>query len=210
MPTVSAEQIQARKDEILDALENLMKSHSFRNISMQDIADATSFTRGSIYNYYQTREEIVLGLLKREYDSWNAALCELSPTESTPECVAEMICKSLEQRRFLLRLHSIGYRNIMEYIRTERLAEYQRSFYQAMEQIKALFYTAAPTASDADAIEFVHQFFTMLLGLDSMIIENDVLQNALHLSGIPERQHTIHSILGKFIIRFCKSIEGES
>ena len=40
---------------------------SFKEITLKEIGNATSFTRTSIYNYFQTKEEIFLALLQREY-----------------------------------------------------------------------------------------------------------------------------------------------
>ena len=42
----------------------------FKDITIRDIGARTSFTRTSIYNYFQTKEEIFLALLQREYEAW--------------------------------------------------------------------------------------------------------------------------------------------
>lgn len=42
----------------------------FKEITLQDISKETSFTRTSIYNYYESKEEIFLGLFEREYNMW--------------------------------------------------------------------------------------------------------------------------------------------
>lgn len=74
MPKGSEELANARKEEIIDACAALYETMSFRDITIRDIGAKTSFTRTSIYNYFQTKEEIFLALLKREHEAWSADL----------------------------------------------------------------------------------------------------------------------------------------
>ena len=82
MPKGSAELTQARKDEIIDACAGLYEHMNFRDITIKEIGRATSFTRTSIYNYYQTKEEIFLALLQREYALWEQDLCAVAAGEA--------------------------------------------------------------------------------------------------------------------------------
>ena len=70
MPKGSKELTASRKEEIITACEELYKTMSFKEITIKEIGNATSFTRTSIYNYFQTKEEIFLALLQREYERW--------------------------------------------------------------------------------------------------------------------------------------------
>ena len=74
MPRGSEELTNARKEEIINACASLYETMSFRDITIRDIGEKTSFTRTSIYNYFQTREEIFLALLKREDEMWSGSL----------------------------------------------------------------------------------------------------------------------------------------
>lgn len=74
MPRGSEELTNARKEEIINACASLYETMSFRDITIRDIGEKTSFTRTSIYNYFQTREEIFLALLKREHEMWRGSL----------------------------------------------------------------------------------------------------------------------------------------
>ncbi|MCF0121295.1 MAG: histidinol dehydrogenase, partial [Oscillospiraceae bacterium] len=60
MAVVSQEVIQARKEEIVAACERLYRTRSFKEITLKEIGEVTSCTRTSIYNYFQTKEEIFL------------------------------------------------------------------------------------------------------------------------------------------------------
>ena len=87
MPKGSEELINARKEEIINACAALYETMSFKEITIRDISEKTSFSRPSIYNYFQTKEEIFLALLEREHEEWIAALRELA--ESSPSLSVE-------------------------------------------------------------------------------------------------------------------------
>ena len=70
MPRGSEELTNARKVEIVNACAALYETKSFKEITLKEIGEKTSFTRTSIYNYFQTKEEIFLALLQREYEAW--------------------------------------------------------------------------------------------------------------------------------------------
>ena len=68
------ETVAQRRDEIVAACEQLYQTMSFREITLKEIGNITSFSRPTIYNYFETKEEIFLALFQREYDRWNEDL----------------------------------------------------------------------------------------------------------------------------------------
>ena len=80
MPKGSPELTQVRHDEIVNACAKLYETMSFKEITIKEIANFTSFTRPSIYNYFQTKEEIFLALFKQEYEMWTKDVDELNPS----------------------------------------------------------------------------------------------------------------------------------
>ena len=98
MPKASQARTNARKEEIISACAALYETMSFKDITLKDISQATSFTRTSIYNYFQTKEEIFLALLQREYDLWHQDLLVLLDTHEamTADAFSEDIQKCLE------------------------------------------------------------------------------------------------------------------
>ena len=91
MPAGSIERTNARKEEIINACEKLYQTMRFKEITLKEIGKETSFSRTSIYNYFQTKEEIFLALLKREYDEWTSQLQETMDayTEMTNDEIAD-------------------------------------------------------------------------------------------------------------------------
>ena len=99
------EQIAQRREEIINACEQLYKTTSFREITLKEIGKITSFSRPTIYNYFETKEEIFLALFKREYDRWNEQLKEIHDQNDrlTKAQLADKIAQSLADRPQLLK-----------------------------------------------------------------------------------------------------------
>ena len=79
MPKGSPELTNARKEEIIAACRKLYETMSFKEITIKEIGQQTSFTRTSIYNYFETKEEIFLALFQQEYECFTQdldSLCE--------------------------------------------------------------------------------------------------------------------------------------
>ena len=74
MPKASPELVEKRKKEIIDACETIYKAKGFYGVTIKEISTRTSFTRPSIYNYFETKDEILLALLVREYEKLNEDL----------------------------------------------------------------------------------------------------------------------------------------
>lgn len=103
MPAGSVERTNARREEILNACEKLYATTNFKDITLKEIGKETTFTRSSIYNYFHTKEEIFLGLLKREYDLWISALNRAirENTQMSDAEIADCIARTLSQRQLL-------------------------------------------------------------------------------------------------------------
>ena len=94
-----------RRETIINACETLYQSMSFREITLKEIGNLVPFSRPTIYNYFQTKEEIFLALFKREYDRWNAALEQILMQNDrlSPAALADSIARTLEERTQLLK-----------------------------------------------------------------------------------------------------------
>lgn len=127
MPKDSIELMRARKEEIICAFEQLFQEKSVRSISMREIGAKTSFARSSIYNYFQTKEEIQLGLTIREFTAWKDALQKILENENKNILqFAEAIAAFLADRNQFIKLISWNHYEIEENSRPERLAEMQQ------------------------------------------------------------------------------------
>ncbi len=129
------ETIDKRREEIMDACERLYETKGLHDITIKDISTETSFSRPSIYNYFQTKEEIFLGLLTREYIKWNDVLRNIirRNADMDKDAIARAIAKSMEERKTLLKISAMNLYEIEENSREELLVDYKRTFKNSIE-----------------------------------------------------------------------------
>jgi AcrR family transcriptional regulator len=66
------EQKHERREAILAAARALASERSVREVSLGDIARGVELAKSNVLRYFQSREEIFLTLLAREWTDWNA------------------------------------------------------------------------------------------------------------------------------------------
>ena len=157
----------ARREEIISACAQLYQTMSFKEITLKDIAGATSFTRTSIYNYFQTKEEIFLALMQREYERWVAALDELaaSYTVMSVEAFSGALAHTLEKRGMLLKLLSMNHFDMEENSRPECLREFKKAYGASIEALKRCLVKFFPGMDAKARQDFLYAFLPFLYGL---------------------------------------------
>lgn len=167
MPKGSPELTAARKEEIVNACEQLYQTMSFKEITLKEIGKVTSFTRTSIYNYFQTKEEIFLALYEREYERWNEELESILIDNEvlTREELADKIASSISNRDQLLKLLSMNNYDMETNSRPERLVSFKRAYGESMKNICRLLSKFCPEKSVQDIQNFIYVFFPFMFGI---------------------------------------------
>ena len=167
MPKGSPELTAARKEEIINACEQLYQTMSFKEITLKEIGNVTSFTRTSIYNYFQTKEEIFLALFQREYDRWNEDLTNIlnENEQLTKKELAELISHSLAGRKQLLKLLSMNNFDMEANSRQELLTAFKHSYGRSMQLISMVLQKFCPEMTVSDIQNFVYIFFPFMFGI---------------------------------------------
>ena len=127
MPKCSEEFVSSRKEEIINACASLYETMGFREITLGDIGEKTSFTRTSIYNYFQTKEEIFLALLQREHEAWSSDLEDIYRKNDalTAAGFADAVARSLEKRECMLKLMAMNLYDLEGGSRMENLVAWR-------------------------------------------------------------------------------------
>ncbi len=190
MPKKTKEQILQRKEEIVKACKELYKTMSFKDITIKEIANYTSFTRPSIYNYFETKEEIFLEILKEEYNLFVEELDSIikSHDKLSKEQVANLISNSLSHRELLLKLMSMNHYDMEANSRMERLVDFKRSYGKSISAMERLIKKFCP---DIDATAFIYNFFPFIYGIYPYSVVTEKQRAAMKEAGIDFKYHTI-------------------
>ena len=203
MPKGSPELTQARKDEITAACEQLYQTMSFKEITLKEIGEATSFTRTSIYNYFHTKEEIFLALLKREYELWIEELQTImKDNESlTRLAFAEKIAASLEHRRQLLKIMSMNMYDMEENSRMENLVEFKSAYGLSLKTFAELIARFFPAMSAEECQILIYQFFPFIYGIYPYTSVTDKQREAMKEANVGYTYMSIYEITLKCLLR---------
>ena len=161
------EQIAQKREEIINACEQLYSAMSFREITLKEIGSITSFSRPTIYNYFETKEEIFLALFKREYDRWNEQLTAIleENEQLTKAQLADRIAQSLADRPQLLKLLSMNNFDMEANSRQELLTSFKQSYGGSMRRMTMLLTKFCPDMSVTDIQNFIYTFFPFMFGI---------------------------------------------
>ena len=159
--------IAQRREEIVNACEQLYQTMSFKDITLKEIGNVTSFSRPTIYNYFHTKEEIFLALYEREYDRWNAGLEIILESDEnySREKIAELIAGSLQKRKQLLRLLSMNNYDMEENSREELLASFKTSYGKSLKLFRRILEKYCPEKTDDEVSEIIYVFFPFMFGI---------------------------------------------
>lgn len=186
MPKGSEELTNTRKEEIINACALLYDKKSFREITIKDIGDVTSFTRTSIYNYFQTKEEIFLALLQREYQKWINDMKQMrqSIPFMTSSKFAEEFSHLLEKRNNLLKLLSMNHYDMEENSRMERLIEFKFVYGQSLDEVENCLKQYFPEMSEKKRKEFLFSFFPFMFGIYPYAIVTEKQKEAMKAADV--------------------------
>lgn len=196
MPKGSKELTAARKDEIISACAELYKTMSFKEITIKEIGNATTFTRTSIYNYFQTKEEIFLALLQREYELWVNDLKRIQDENEkmTVSEFADSIAKSLEKRKNLLKIMSMNHYDMEENSRIERLIDFKTAYGQSLTEVRNCLDKFFTDMTIQEKQDFIYSFFPFMFGIYPYTVVTDKQKEAMKLANVNYVYMSIYEI----------------
>ena len=185
MPKGSAELVASRKDEIVKAVEKLYQTMNFKDITLKEIADLTTFTRTSIYNYFQTKEEIFLTLHKIEYERW---------IEDLESVINLQNAHTLEKREQLLKLMSMNHFEMEANSRLEILTEFKVAYGNSIKTMKNLIKKFCPDIKENEINDFIYVLFPFIYGIYPYVAVNEKQKEAMKIANTGFIYHSVYEL----------------
>ena len=203
MPKGSPERTAARKEEIISACEKLYQTMSFKDITLKDIGSETSFSRPTIYNYFQTKEEIFLALYEREYDRWNIELTDILENNDTltKEQVAEKIAASIANRQQLLKLLSMNNYDMEVNSRPDLLTSFKVAYGESMKNVCRILTKFCPEKSVQEIQDFIYVFFPFMFGIYPYTAVTDKQRDAMKQANVDYVYQSIFEITNNCLLK---------
>ena len=201
MPKVSEEFLLARREEIIDACAALYQTMSFKDITIKEIGKITSFNRTSIYNYFNTKEEIFLALMQREYVLWVEELTALTETRETMsgEELADALALTLAKRERLLKLLSMNHFDMEENSRVENLVDFKKAYGSSLKAVKHCLDKFCPEMTEEDKQDFLYAYFPFIYGIYPYTVVTERQKEAMEEAGVGFIYHSVYEISRNFL-----------
>ncbi len=190
------EHFDLRKEEIIKACKELYDKYQFKDITIKLISEHTSFSRPSIYNYFETKEEIFLALFQKEYEKWKIELDEIREQNDTltKDQFAKLLAHTLEDKERLLKLLSMNMYDLEENSRMQRLIEFKQAYKNAIEAVKLCLNKFFKNMTEEEIIKFIYSFFPFMFGIYPYTVITKKQSQAMKEAGIDYPHYSIYEL----------------
>ena len=176
------EQIEQRRQAIIEAAAVLFESQDFEEVSLNAIARQAGMAKSNLYRYFETREEIFLQLYLEDAGTWvdriEDRLRRLKGC-GRPAKVAAALVDSMTENPRLMRLLSRTATVLERNLSAEIMADFKIRLRVFSERLQALIHGALPLVSQEQAAFFLRFFLAFCAGLWPMAHPSPVLDKVL-------------------------------
>lgn len=185
-----------RKTEIVNACEELYKTTGFKEITIKDISEKTTFSRPSIYNYFETKEEIFLALLKKEYVLWIKDLEKMITTYErlNKDDFAKELSKTIASRNNMLKLLAMNLYDIEENSSLNALVDFKQVYGNSINTVKSCLSKFIPTMTIKEQEEFVYELYPFMYGIYPYTTTTKKQKEAMKIAKIKTSNVTVYDI----------------
>ena len=202
MPKGSLSHKEARKEEIINACLELFEDLNFKDITIKDIAEYTSFSRPSIYNYFETKEEIFLAIFQKEYEYWTEDLNKIAKSKKafTIKTFANNLAKSLVKRILLLKLLSINLFDMENHSRIECLVEFKKAYGSSMQSLANALKHAFPDFNKKRIDKFIYAFMPFMNGIYPYAYASEEQIEAMEKAKVKFNNYSVYELANNIIL----------
>lgn len=185
----------------MEVTNDLFLKHSYHDITLTTIAKALNWSRGNLYKYVNTKEEIFLEIYLSKQKEFIDALKEAFELKKIDQIYfANKLSQCFDQHRLYLRYHNILSSIIETNVSVEKLADFKIKSYKQREYFFELLQVQCPHLS----LKQVKMLFLTLMyhacGLDSHTHGTKLLEDAMNLANLEIYYDDYCQLMSNFII----------
>lgn len=132
-----------RRNLVLDIAEALFAEKGFHGTTVADIAEAAELAKGSLYQLFESKEELISAIIRRKIDGIHSEInkaftSECSPSEKIHKIIEIKLLSIWENRKFA-RIFFHELRGFHWCIETPLIELYQSEIGHMLDQIEHIF-----------------------------------------------------------------------
>jgi len=195
------EQRKIRVEQIKNAAIKLFDTEPFHKIDLAKIAKETTFTRGNLYKYISSKEEIYLLVALDETKDWIRDIRETFDTEMTRDIrnFSRRWAQVLDRHPRFLKLISMLFTMIERNVSLERLVDFKKEYLIAMAEINEVLKVVFPAWDDKTIDKFIQLQSYYVIGLFPYTSPTPIQQQAMEQSGFHYESFDFVDDLTEFI-----------
>jgi len=175
-------QKEQRREVILASAYELLSEVGFFDVSMSMISKRAGVAKGTIYIYFETKEEIFLSLTLEELKSWFIQLMsELSDINKPVgnDQFLEVVRRTLNERQSLYSLIALMHLILEKNVSYKQGLNFKRTLLSLMMDVSGLIEEALPYLMKGDGIRLLTQLHCLLLGWSQMTETSPIMDQVL-------------------------------
>ena len=136
MTAIREKQLQKRKQEILDVALRLLMERGYANLNMDELADEAGLSKPTLYQYFNSKDELVARAVVRMFEKMEEKLAELhdqSPLDQLEHFLRTLLKARSEKRAMIGPAEIEMMRTIVK--QYPYMTEHLRAAKQRLEQI---------------------------------------------------------------------------
>jgi len=164
---VQAEDKAARRAAILDSAEGLLSQDSENFASVAQVAEAAGLAKGTVYLYFETKEEIIMAVHIRHsltlFDRIDAIFADPS-TELTVERSIDSFCEFVASTPLFLQLGCFCHLTAERNINLEVVYQFRLQISTRLQKAGALLEKRFPALAPMAGMQLLHDTYAFALG----------------------------------------------
>ncbi|MFB5759573.1 TetR/AcrR family transcriptional regulator [Paenibacillus medicaginis] len=180
------EQRKIRVQQIKNAAIKLFDNEPFHEIDLTKIANETSFTRGNLYKYISSKEEIYLLVVLDEINDWVSDLRNTFNADMTHAVTdfSQQWTQVVYRHQRFLKLISLLFTTIEQKVSLESLVNFKKQLSIELFELSKVVKTVFPTWDDHHTNKFLRLQMYHAIGLFSATSPSQLQQEAIEQAGV--------------------------
>lgn len=182
----SKEQINQRREEILNVVDKMLDDFDYQEISMKTISERISIARSSLYCYYQSKEEIMLDLLKEKYINLFTGLTNvLNSRFETKLELAKSLTDCFFNNMKLLKISSMYLNDIEIHTSLDSVVSFKKIFVKLIPSLKESISNQFNNCSNKKVDNFYTSLISIMHSFYSILFPNSNQEKAMEINNLP-------------------------
>lgn len=94
------ERARRTKAQILQVAAELFAERGYGTVTLQDVAERASMTKGAVYFHYKNKEALAVAVVHQHYEQWPVIMADVAPDAPTPfDKLLAMLDRAMEAFR---------------------------------------------------------------------------------------------------------------